>query len=245
VAIMQRGTTTTATSANVAASGSLACNKPTGVVSGDLMIAFLALNDDTSLGGPSGWTKQLDVVAGTPTVDHFECSLWYKVAGGSEGTTYSWTKSAGATASPMTVSISAWTGVNTNASPFGGTSSNFSNASPAEPFSVPSVTSFPLTLALYWRGIRVADATGTSAGASMSASGVTELCDFGIWSGGSVSYDQAQYVATSEKGSNAPALGITTTFTDTHDVVFGVTLIDANQPSSTVIGQAVKRASFY
>src|SRR5439155_27313385 len=81
--ILQRGT---ATIGSVSNGTLLTINKPTGVVQGDLMIANFALNN-TNSGAPSllGWTSIVTQNTG------IRAALLYKVAGGSEPTSYTFT----------------------------------------------------------------------------------------------------------------------------------------------------------
>jgi hypothetical protein len=89
------GVTTTATSISVvdfttffttATTSIITMNKPTGTVSGDLMVAFI-----TKSGGqdtytqPIGWTELIDIGTAGRTF-----MVAYKVAGASEPTDYSW-----------------------------------------------------------------------------------------------------------------------------------------------------------
>lgn len=244
MAISQRGSTTNATNANVAASGSLACNKPTGVVSGDVLVAIVTTNDDTSLGGPSGWTKQIDQVAGVAGTDHFEVTIWTKVAGGSEGSTYTWTKSAGATASPMVITITAWIGVD-NTTPVLSTAVLGFNTNQTEPMTTPTAaTKNFLNMPMYFRAVRFS--TGSNVVPTFTSSGTTELDDVGIWSGGTISYSHAVYINTNDETFGQPdTLDITVNQTESHNVTACLTLNDdANAvPLVTVFKQANQRAN--
>lgn len=74
---------------NTVDSTTLDISKPTGVVSGDILIAFVACNTGTGSGAwtmPSGWTEVLDESSGT------RVGIAYKVAGGSEPSTYTFTQ---------------------------------------------------------------------------------------------------------------------------------------------------------
>lgn len=66
--------------------------KPSGVASGDLMVAFVEANGAGAsiLTPPSGWTQKGAETGNSNILS--EC--WYKVAGGSEPSTYSWGLSA-------------------------------------------------------------------------------------------------------------------------------------------------------
>jgi hypothetical protein len=73
---------------------SLACNKPTGTAQNDIMFAWIGYR--TTTGGaninsvPTGWTV---LASSTATSDKYY--LYYKVAGASEGTSYTWGVSNG------------------------------------------------------------------------------------------------------------------------------------------------------
>ena len=73
----------------------LTITKPSGVVSGDLMVAHIASSSNVSASNitwdaPSGWTS-----LGTASADsddgEAQMNVYYKVAGGSEGASYAWT----------------------------------------------------------------------------------------------------------------------------------------------------------
>ena len=92
-AIGLRGTATTATVTNNA---SLTINKPTGVASGDVMIANLVeVNSLTAPTAPAGWTSidGRSLAGGTNRY----ARIFYKVAGGSEPTSYTFTVPTGFT----------------------------------------------------------------------------------------------------------------------------------------------------
>lgn len=88
----------------------LTINKPSGTVEGDLMVAIVDINGNITFSAePSGWTrKQLDTVS---TLGTF--AIYYKVAGASEGSSYSWT----------------WTGTQR----YGGAIATFSGSFAADP----------------------------------------------------------------------------------------------------------------
>lgn len=63
------------------------------VLSGDFMIAFVTLNSPTpTITAPAGWTLYATQTAGSTV----KSAVYYKVAGGSEPSTYTWTSSAAA-----------------------------------------------------------------------------------------------------------------------------------------------------
>lgn len=63
------------------------CNKPSGVVSGDLMIAHLSTDGSEVHSGPSGWQVCVHKDQGTACTGSF----WWKIAGGSEPSNYQFT----------------------------------------------------------------------------------------------------------------------------------------------------------
>ncbi len=85
-AITQRGTVTSANSStnNVT---SIAVNKPTGVVAGDVMVATITVSGVPALTVPTGWNL---VEASVTTNTTLEMGVWTRVAGASEGANYTW-----------------------------------------------------------------------------------------------------------------------------------------------------------
>jgi hypothetical protein len=77
-----------ASSAATTGSGatSLAVTKPTGVASGDAMLATLTATGSGALTPPAGWTVVKDTTQGAA----IRQITYYRVAGGSEGASYSW-----------------------------------------------------------------------------------------------------------------------------------------------------------
>jgi hypothetical protein len=108
--IAQRGSSTNGTSTNT----SLTINKPTGVVAGDVMIVNIGQrNNGTTAPLLSGWTPIASgVIDGGTTMG----ALLYKVAGGSEPTSYTFTLGSGADNNEGT--IVAFSGVDVSGSPF-------------------------------------------------------------------------------------------------------------------------------
>lgn len=89
--------------------GSVVVNKPTGTLQGDIMVAQICnVTQNTAPAGagvPTGWTA-LDPV-GNATVGWWT-GLYYKVAGASEGASYTWTA-----AGTLDGGIESWRGGNT------------------------------------------------------------------------------------------------------------------------------------
>lgn len=72
---------------------SLVINKPTGTREGDLMIAFMNIPANSTWTGDTGWTEVADQGTNPST------RIAYKVAGASEGASYTFTSSASSTSS--------------------------------------------------------------------------------------------------------------------------------------------------
>lgn len=108
-AIALRGTPTTNTSvaANVA---TIAVNKPTGVIAGDVMIATVAVDaqNQTAFTVPSGWTLILHSNNGTTVTVN---SYWKAVAA-TDGASFSWSWTG---ATRAAASITAYSGVDSSA----------------------------------------------------------------------------------------------------------------------------------
>lgn len=114
MAVGFRSTATSRTASN--ATLTLAATKPTGVVEGDVLIAFATVGDtgatEPTFTPPSGWTairSQVDYATG-PT-NYIKTVAYWKLATNSEPSTYTFTTSV-ATSSRFAVIINAYTGVN-------------------------------------------------------------------------------------------------------------------------------------
>lgn len=69
----------------------LTINKPALVAPGDLLLAFLTFNSTPTISPPSGWTQ-----VGTTVTDGFSACrsmCWRRIADGSEGSSFTWTRS--------------------------------------------------------------------------------------------------------------------------------------------------------
>ena len=64
----------------------ITCNKPTGTVENDIMIAIISHHYNDTSDGPSGWTLEAD----SPYINGYNNELWYLVAGASEPADYTW-----------------------------------------------------------------------------------------------------------------------------------------------------------
>lgn len=67
--------------------GTFVCNKPTGTVQGDTMITFLTNYNAAPISAPSGWTQAASV---SNSSNNLRSYIYYKLAGASEPSSYSW-----------------------------------------------------------------------------------------------------------------------------------------------------------
>jgi hypothetical protein len=213
MAITQVGS---ATSNSSAGGSNIAVTKPTGVASGDVLIAFGATTETTPYFDtvPSGWT-QFESSATGDTPGLFRASAWYKVAGGSEPSSYTWGSSgASGAGAPLVVLIAAFRGVD-NTTPIdassevaGGTSSEPSNSAAA-------ITQTDTGRQFFMRASR--EDSSTIPQYSTAASGWSFNAQDGAFSGGSVSYGIGFFLADSDSGAGArndPAVSCTASETD-------------------------------
>jgi len=196
--------TQTATQANAS---SVTANRPTGTSTGDLLLAVFTSNNQNCT-PPAGWTELND-----SEIDTFRNQIFYKVATASEPTSYTFTVPSAA--SPLVLTISGLRGLD---------ASNLIDIEPvavasagqSEPYSTPSVSGGTVGHLLYLRTVRFAGSTP----ATFTATGVTEITDVGVFSGGSVCYSIGLYFASSDYTSSGskPGLAITSSQTESHNV---------------------------
>lgn len=212
--------TTTATQAN---STSATATKPTGTASGDLLLAFFTSNSQNAT-APSGWTQIFDT-----TIEVFRTQVFRKVAGSSEPSNYQF--SVGSPA-PLVLSITALRGGD-SATPLDVTTQFDSSTTSSEPHTTPSVTGGTSGRLVYFRGVR---RSGTTV-PTFTASGVTELSDVGVFSGGSICYAQGLYLANSDySGSGTKSgLGITCSQSESHNIVATIGVKAASIPGDVSI----------
>lgn len=110
-------------------------NKPTGTVSGDLMVLAIAARSSTAtITPPVGWTLLLNTTNGTKTTS--KLSTYYKIAGASEPASYIW----GTGTIESVASLVSFSGVD-NTSPFDGVAAvGFANTSATTTQTAPSIT---------------------------------------------------------------------------------------------------------
>ena len=173
--IAQRGAATTA----ISTSASVTVTKPTGVVAGDIMIANIGnyLNSTNTSATCTGWT----LIAGTDT-DRGRATLLYKIAGGSEPSSYTFAVTASSSAA--TGAIVAFSGVN-NTTPFDVTApTSWYTANSSSLSNVPSLTSVSsgAAILLFGNCSRITSTTSsnfTSWSAVTSPTSFTEIYDAG------------------------------------------------------------------
>lgn len=201
--VVQVGTATTDTAAN---GTSVTANKPTGITSGMLLLACMTTNDQ-AVTAPTGWTEfQND--KGT---NAFRNRLFYKVAGGSEPASYTFSVSA---AAPLVLSITGWANADPT-NPIGSSNHVQTGSGPdTEPHTTPNLTTNNATngRVMYTRACRLSGSTPIT----FTASGVTELVDVGVFSGGTVSYSHGWWCDNSDfTGNGATKNGLDTTASGT------------------------------
>ncbi|HSX05827.1 MAG TPA: hypothetical protein VLF69_05130 [Candidatus Saccharimonadales bacterium] len=99
--------------ATQASAASVVVNKPTGTSLGDVLIAYFTVYPGATtvtLPAPTGWTPIGSLTSYT-TADQIYSQAFYKVAGGSEPSSYTFTSTV---AKPCDISVAAYTGVDTN-----------------------------------------------------------------------------------------------------------------------------------
>jgi hypothetical protein len=107
--------------------------KPADIVSGDVLIASIALNGATVASAPLGW----DQIAAVTTLSNPKLYSYYRVASGAtEPATYTWTLSASAAGSG---GIARYSGVN-NANPLDAPASTASSSANVSSLAIPAVT---------------------------------------------------------------------------------------------------------
>lgn len=204
MAITQVGTTTTAGSGSTATT--VVCSKPTGTASGNLLMALVTCHNLGTVTGPSGWTEKFTAA----TANDFKTSLWTKVAGGSEPSTYTWTETVSGT-QRFAVSMTAWTGQDSAADPIGSNYNVTQNTTTTAAQTTPSVTSTHARGRIfYMRAARV----GSSTQATYTSGLTTELTDYGSTTS-SISYSHAWYPSNSSFSSAGTFGGVSITASST------------------------------
>lgn len=195
------------TTDSVAIGSSVSPSIPSGVVAGDVLVASVTNNNGT-ITAPSGWVKLDGLDASGTTGNAWASEIYYKVAGSSEPSTYTWTNNSGV--APMIASIDAWRGVDP-VNPIAGHAAQILG-SQSEPHTGPSVTISTATdgLLFYVRAIRF-PSSGTVPTLSSTDPTVFRHWSEGIYSGGSVAYAHGQWTETADFSATGtyPGLAVT------------------------------------
>ncbi len=160
------------------AGNSLVCNKPSGTVSGDLMVAsfFSIISGSTSPTHtlPAGWTS-IDSDTALVIGGSYSCrlELAYRVAGGSEGASYTFQTSAAAN---LVLSIARYDNVDTG-SPYDTTSKVTGAGFTCTLPSLTTAAANSMLVGTVW-------GLGAGAGTTFTSTDMTERADHGsVWLG--------------------------------------------------------------
>ncbi len=141
-------TTANVQSATNASTGAttLVISKPTSTASGDFLVAGITVTGGSGAGltAPSGWT----LIQRTNNASNVALFTYYRWAGGSEPTTYTWTVSPSARASG---GILRYTGVNPS-NPINGTSTNTGSGTAVTANSITTTSAQTAVVAFYGTG---------------------------------------------------------------------------------------------
>lgn len=152
----------------------LVINAPAGIVAGDFLLAIITSNyNGATYTPPAGWT-QLGAVQGIATPEGQSAAVFWKVAGGSEPGSYTWTPD---TSSQHGGAIGAWSGASAIAASTP-TSNNSANPSPVTVTS-PSVTTTAANQTIVLLNALDPTAAGTTTWSSLPA-GFTERAVQGV-----------------------------------------------------------------
>jgi hypothetical protein len=181
IALVGSATGTTASTATV----SPVANLPSGVQSGDLLLAWVVTNANNGINSVTGWTQIGSML--TDSNNDSSQALLYRVANGTEGSSWTFTNLL---TTPQTnlIVISAWSGVNTS-SPINTSASQAATAT-ATSISGPSITpNHDNTMIIQFLG---ADPGSSAYAATPDTSPVgTEIYD--AKDGGNYAYAAIQY----------------------------------------------------
>lgn len=212
--------TTTATDPN---GTSLVVSKPFDTRNGNVLFAHVASNNQ-AVTAPAGWTKFQD-----STIDVFRVQQFYKTAGAFEPSSYTFTVPAN---TPLVAVMTSWDGID-RVTPTGANEHpSATSLTHSEPFHTPDINPSTVTAGrlLFLRCARRVDSTPGSP-VTYSASGVTELADVGVFSGGTVSYSIGLFAADADFTFQSTHSGLDITASpgtaDTHNVVSTIAMTGA------------------
>lgn len=202
---------------------SVSVSKPSGQGDNDLIFAVFTSNSQNCT-PPSGFIELSD-----ETEDVFRQQIFYKIAGSGEPSSYTFSVPS---AAPLLVTLSAFRGVDT-ANPIDIAIQTETSTTHSEPYTTPSLSGGTAGLLLYGRSARLSGTTPVT----FTASGVTERIDAGVYSGGSVCYSSCLYTANSEytSGGSKSGLAITSSGSESHNVVFTIALKSSGIPGTMTI----------
>jgi hypothetical protein len=140
--------------------------KPAGTAAGDVLIAHIGVANSPSISDPAGWTP-IPALRGTVNGDQ-QLVSWYRIAGASEPSTYTFTTGAGTDG--IAGGVVAYTGVDTSA-PFAGTPTQTIN----ESITVTDV--LPNGVGAAAGSLRVSAVVTDDMGASTYDAPLVEMCD--------------------------------------------------------------------
>jgi hypothetical protein len=227
VAITHVGTETASNSANNVA-GNLSPNVPAGTIEGDVMLAFVYKAADSvhTVSAPGGWTA---LSSGAQQTTNLYGRVWYRVAGDSEPGSYTWSVSS---TGIWGVAISTFRGVSSGSPINANAGDTYTTQDPA---TAPTVTTTLPTNIVTFRASR----DNSTAEVTHTASGVTELADWGNDGGastrnGAIYFDSAAVTAGSGRGG----LSVNPSGSVTDGVMFTIALtvfseLDANAAEMT------------
>ena len=193
--IAVRGTATTAT----ATTNTVTINKPTGVVTGDIMIANIGayLNATNTAATGTGWTA----IAGTAT-DRGFATLLYRIADATDGSVSSYTFTTTTGSNPSTGAITAFSGVD-SVTPFDGTQPTaWTTATAGSISNLTSITTVNPGAAVVQFGCASRITSQTTANFASWSLSSTELYDFG-------SNNVGNTVAVGAAWATRPTAGLT------------------------------------
>jgi hypothetical protein len=195
VAIVHLGTNT----ASSPAENFITVTRPTTVSAGDVLIGLVA-SGDQSISPPAGWTEFMDAAYGV------RVHGFYKVATGSEATSYTFT---GAADTAILGVVSAYSGVD-QANPIDIAATILATGAATEPYATPSITGGTSGKVYYVRAAWVS-APGATPVAFSTAGAASERADLGVASGGFSAYSMAFYESTSTYTSGGTKSGLAIT----------------------------------
>lgn len=178
-----------------ALTGSVAVTKPTGLAVGDVMLAFLNVNNSGLTSTPSGWTR-LSQTNGTANVS-YTVEVWYVVATSTQTAASSFTWTNTDATSPMWAAITAWRGVDQN-SPIH-TSAVGTVTAAVNPVTTPGLTTTLPCRIVHFRSVR-----NNNAGviATFTSGATSERFDGGN-AGASVAYSGAAYDSNADSAAGS------------------------------------------